>query len=157
MAEPGGWDVGTVEDEAHRLIEAAGGWWRSQQGSSDGNDPTGRARGTHGCTAASAGTDESGTDASSAEDSGTGARSATADEPAGCTACPWCRAKAAFGPIGADTFDSLAELLEAAALSLRLLAHNRRAEAESAAAAAGEDHERGAEGRPAQDGGPGER
>lgn len=43
-----------------------------------------------------------------------------------CRGCPWCRARAAAGPIGADTLDSLAHLLGAAAESLSLFAQSRR-------------------------------
>lgn len=43
-----------------------------------------------------------------------------------CRGCPWCRAKAAAGPIGADTLDSIAHLLSAAAESLSLFAQSRR-------------------------------
>lgn len=49
-----------------------------------------------------------------------------------CKGCPWCRAKAAAGPIGADTLDSLASLLGAAAESLALFAQSRRDAAHAA-------------------------
>ncbi|WP_153396510.1 hypothetical protein [Ornithinicoccus halotolerans] len=91
---------GSVEEEAHRLVRAAADWWQAQDGQS------------------------------------AGAWAATADaEPAGhekgpeatCTGCPWCRAKAALGPVGADTLLGVADLLGSAADSLRAYARSQGA------------------------------
>lgn len=100
------WTTGSVEEEARRLVDAAGDWLRTHQG------PVDRER--------------------AAEDAEPGVAPGADPGPghqagATCQGCPWCRAKAALGgPAGADTLESLADLLSSAAESLRLFAQSRR-------------------------------
>ncbi|WP_256841865.1 hypothetical protein [Ornithinimicrobium cryptoxanthini] len=112
MAEPSG--SGPVEQEARQLVEAAARWLAAVPDTGAYAD---RADEQESDTEGSAGT---GTGPGFGED---------VDGSAGaehlCRGCPWCRAKAA-GPIGADTLDSIAHLLSAAAESLSLFAQSRR-------------------------------
>lgn len=99
--------TGSVEEEARRLVEAAGEWLRTHQGGTSG----GRAAGDDGTE-----------DGPTAHDPD-GHR----DHAGTCQGCPWCRAKAALsGPAGADALEGLADLLAAASESLRLFARSRR-------------------------------
>jgi hypothetical protein len=99
-----------VEREARQLVEAAARWLtavpddRRYAGTSGAADPAG---------------------GSSEPDAGP-ERPGSPDGEQLCHGCPWCRAKAAVGPLGADTLDSVAHLLSAAAESLTLFAQSRR-------------------------------
>lgn len=118
-------DAGSVEEEAHRLIEAAGEWWRTQQ---EGAQAHSAAPGPSHAESDHAESGQSGQfESTQGGTTGSDGHQGSASEP--CTSCPWCRAKAAFGPIGSDTLVSLADLLAAAALSLRLYAESRRTDA----------------------------
>lgn len=105
--------VGSVEEEAHKLVRAAASWFGAA-GSAAGPDGA-----------------EAGSGPAGEESAGDGAEQGQGPgqdhEQELCTGCPWCRAKAAAGPIGADTLDSLADLLASAAVSLRHFADSRRA------------------------------
>lgn len=103
--------LGSLEEEADKLVQAAASWWQERQQTSRGS--------------------------AAAEGSGTGSEHTGESERGGersgeraCTGCPWCRARSAMGPIGSDTIDSLADLLDAAASSLRSFAAHRRADRE---------------------------
>lgn len=138
---------GPVEQEARHLVAAAARWLAAvpsppqeyadspdsrevpDGGGPDGGAPDGGARDgeAHG----------------EACDSGAHARAGDGEAgPELCTGCPWCRAKAAAGPLGADALESLAHLLGAAAQSLQLFAESRR---EQAAQAEGAEGAQGAE------------
>lgn len=112
-SDEAGPEVGSVEEEAHNLVSAAAAWFGTR---GDRRDRDTGATGTGG------------------PGSGHGEAS-YAEVPPGeqahdqvrCTGCPWCRAKSAAGPIGAETLDSLADLLAGAAVSLRHFADSRRA------------------------------
>lgn len=137
MAEP----AEAVQREARQLVEAAARWLSAVP------DPQEDARGADeqeyaGGTADQEGPAVPGSDEFVSEESSEfGAEETTLGPPPPdreehlCRGCPWCRAKAAAGPIGADTLDSLAHLLGAAAESLSLFAQSRRdaAHAERAA------------------------
>ncbi|USQ81670.1 hypothetical protein [Ornithinimicrobium faecis] len=124
-----------VEREARQLVEAATRWLSAVPDDSAGP----------GNTEYAARTGDLDTDAEAS--AGFGAGGVSAEGPLGqedqtredehkqerehaeehlCRGCPWCRAKAAAGPIGADTLDSLAHLLSTAAESLSLFAQSRR-------------------------------
>ena len=103
-------ETGPVEREARQLVEAASRWLSAVP------DP-----------AASVDERESGEyDDQPADEHAAGDHGAGSGEEHLCRGCPWCRAKAAAGPIGADTLESLAHLLGAAAESLALFAQSRR-------------------------------
>lgn len=124
MAEHAG--SGAVEREARHLVEAAARWLAAvpDEGAYAGAPvPEDHIGG------ASAGFDQSAEPFTAAD------RQAQLDEPEPdgsphreqlCHGCPWCRAKAAVGPLGSDTLDSIAHLLGAAAESLSLFAQSRR-------------------------------
>lgn len=115
--------TGPVEREARQLVEAAARWLSAVPDQQD--NPSSAA-------------DHSPEPTPEAEDAAEEAMADPHDAPAGdagehlCRGCPWCRAKAAAGPIGAETLDSLAQLLGAAAESLSLFAQSRREAAERA-------------------------
>lgn len=122
--------AGHVEREARQLVDAAARWLSAvpdnaayaERTGDLGADPgagTGFGGGESRAGAAEA---ESGPHRAEATFDGTGA----SGEEQLCRGCPWCRAKAAAGPIGADTLDSIAHLLSAAAESLSLFAQSRR-------------------------------
>lgn len=96
--------AGPVEREARQLVEAAARWLSVVPDNSEDAARTG--------------------DLGAAEQEQADAHEHA--EEGLCRGCPWCRAKAAAGPIGADTLDSLAHLLGAAAESLSLFAQSRR-------------------------------
>ncbi|GAA1143055.1 hypothetical protein [Ornithinicoccus hortensis] len=135
--EDDGRHVGSVEEEAHALVRAAAAWFGTQVGGKD--TPADEA--TEQATSEESGPRYGGGRGAGAPDSrGAGTADSwgagTADEQTAgeqhreqvlCTGCPWCRAKAAAGPIGSDTLDSLADLLASAAVSLRHFADSRRA------------------------------
>lgn len=108
-------EVGDVREEAARLVQAAGRWLDAvpsprtapEPGADAGEETESPPAGASGGEPAGASGGESG---------------ATAAGPS----CPWCRARAALGPTGADTLDSLANLLAMAADSLHHLADARR-------------------------------
>lgn len=112
-----------MEQEARQLVEAAARWLAAVP---DSGAYAERAGEQESDTEESAGTragfgEDVGPEGGSGEDVG--------PEAGGehlCRGCPWCRAKAAAGPIGADTLDSIAHLLSAAAESLSLFAQSRR-------------------------------
>lgn len=116
-AGPGG--VGPVEHEARQLVEAAARWLSAVP---DSGEYAGRTVDREADAEASAGLVDEPRDARGSEES---AGSETSGEHL-CRGCPWCRAKAAAGPIGADTLESLAHLLGSAAESLALFAQSRR-------------------------------
>ncbi|WP_154402174.1 hypothetical protein [Ornithinimicrobium cavernae] len=131
---------GQVEREARQLVEAAARWLSAVP---DDTEYAARSR------RSAAAAEESVPEESLPEESQAGERAAAEPRPgesvagesvagesvagesvAGedhvCRGCPWCRAKAAAGPLGADTIDSIAHLLSAAAESLSLFAQSRR-------------------------------
>jgi hypothetical protein len=116
---------GQVEEEARRLVEAAGDWLRTHREQAERAQQEERAQ--------------------QAE------RGAGQDHTT-CQGCPWCRAKAAFGANGSETLESLADLLGSAADSLRLYAQSRRGPERSGSeeSPAGESR---AEESPGEDGG----
>lgn len=124
MAEPAG--SGSVEREARHLVEAAARWLAAVPDEGAYAEASVTADDTGG---ASAGFDQSGERLTAAD------RQGQPDEPEPdgsahreqlCHGCPWCRAKAAVGPLGSDTLESIAHLLGAAAESLSLFAQSRR-------------------------------
>lgn len=132
--------VGSVEEEAHKLVQAASEWLQSRQeqatphtdGPHADSDPAARPAGED-PDAGSAGRSAAGDSepGPAAGHAATGQDSAPpGSAQASCTGCPWCRAKTAVGPIGAETLDGLADLLAAASHSLRLFAESRRAGAD---------------------------
>lgn len=104
--------LGSVEQEAHKLVRAAAEWLASDGGPGPGD-------------ATPDGPTQAADEGPQAGGPGTG--DSQPHEQATCTGCPWCRAKAAAGPVGADTLDSLADLLGSASVSLRHFAQSRRA------------------------------
>lgn len=85
----------SVEQEAHRLVRAAAEWWHARGEQAPPGQPA----------------------AGEAQPESDDATSAVP-----CTGCPWCRAKARFGPVGADAALGFADLLGSAADSLRAYA-----------------------------------
>lgn len=135
---------GPVEREARQLVEAAARWLSAVP------DPTPDSyadRSPESARAAGEMAEEEVADARATPGGKTGEigdakAGQTPEGEAGehlCRGCPWCRAKAAAGPIGADTLDSLAQLLGAAAESLSLFAQSRREAAERSEQPAPED------------------
>lgn len=106
---------GPVEREARQLVEAAARWL-SAVPDNDGY---------------AARTGDPVTDGAAPVGSATGEDTAQGSQEHLCRGCPWCRAKAAAGPLGADTLESLAQLLGAAAESLSLFAQSRREETQA--------------------------
>ncbi|WP_114908213.1 hypothetical protein [Ornithinimicrobium murale] len=124
--------AGQVEREARQLVAAAARWLsvvpddaEYAARTADPEPPAGSSAGSgEGGSGAAAPSEEGpGEDAA---DHGASGEDAAADAEHLCRGCPWCRARAAAGPIGADTLDSLAHLLSAAAESLSLFAQSRR-------------------------------
>lgn len=115
MPEPAG--TGPVEHEARQLVEAAARWLSAVP---DSGAYAGRTVDEETDAEAAGGSGDAGPSAAG------GPRADAAGEHL-CRGCPWCRAKAAAsGPVGADTLESLAHLLGAAAESLALFAQSRR-------------------------------
>ncbi|MCK0111676.1 hypothetical protein MWU75_05945 [Ornithinimicrobium sp. F0845] len=142
MAEPAG--PGSVEREARHLVEAAARWL-SAVPDTEQEYADGPAQGAHAQEAwAQDGRAQDGRGQDEDGQAQEGQAAGSAEEHL-CRGCPWCRAKAALGgPVGADTLDSIAHLLGAAAESLSLFAQSRRdaaAEAQGATA----DEERSAD------------
>ena len=133
MAEPSpegtpgpGTAGGHVEQEARQLVAAAARWLSAAPSAPQeyADRPDGGPKDARDARDATGATDSAGSPESergSAHDRGSG--------PEPCTGCPWCRAKAAAGPLGADTLESLSQLLGAAAASLQLMAQSRRDQA----------------------------
>ena len=115
-----------VEREARQLVEAATRWLSAVP---DNDEYAARTVDLEADAEASAGSGAAGlSDDGPRRDMGR-EHAQHADDSAQehvCRGCPWCRAKAAAGPIGADTLDSLAHLLSTAAESLSLFAQSRR-------------------------------
>lgn len=115
-----------VEREARQLVEAATRWLSAVP---DNDEYAARTVDLEADAEASAGSGAAGlSDDGPRRDTGR-EHAQHADDSAQehvCRGCPWCRAKAAAGPIGADTLDSLAHLLSTAAESLSLFAQSRR-------------------------------
>lgn len=125
--------TGPVEREARQLVEAAARWLSAVPDQQDDS----RSSADRSADPAPGSGEKGEVDVGEATEGSQG----TADGDAGehlCRGCPWCRAKAAAGPIGADTLDSLAQLLGAAAESLSLFAQSRREAAGRADGTAGE-------------------
>ncbi len=120
MAEQSG---SAVEREARQLVEAAARWLSAVPTPQEPAEErhTEYAEATPGQESARA---PRGAPAPQAESAGDPTQHAGREQL--CQDCPWCRAKAAAGPLGADTLDSLAHLLSAAAESLSLWASSRR-------------------------------
>lgn len=123
--------VGSVEDEAHKLVRAAAAWFGTEI-SGAGEARTSSAGSSAGHGSFRYARETAGPDAGDKGDTG-GHRADEEHDQVLCTGCPWCRAKAAAGPIGAETLDSLADLLSSAAVSLRHFADSRRTGQENAA------------------------
>jgi hypothetical protein len=111
--------LGSVEQEAHKLVRAAAEWLGSEEQHAAGAAAP-EAGGQPPDEARSAGDEEP---------PGRSREQAPGEphEQVTCTGCPWCRARVAAGPVGADTLDSLADLLASASVSLRHFAESRRA------------------------------
>lgn len=118
--EPGRPGGGHVEQEARQLVAAAARWL-SAVPSDGGEYGDSRQEGP----ATDRGDREQDSTARDSSD-----RAQAEHGPEQCSSCPWCRAKAAVGPLGVDTLDSLAHLMGAAAESLQLFAQARREQAE---------------------------
>lgn len=137
-----GWDLGGVEEEAQKLVEAARIWLRTQRSGGGGggggrgsdpwadltDDPAEPDAGAPRAEPETSGEPEASPaeepyDAASARASRAGSEG---HEP--CTDCPWCRAKAAAGGAGAgvEALEGLADVLDSAAVSLRAFAAHRR-------------------------------
>lgn len=138
-----------MEREARQLVEAAARWLSVVPDNPEYAAGTGDAG-----AAARARTDEG----DRAGDRGNTEETLGQEQAQGqehlCRGCPWCRARAAAGPIGADTLDSLAQLLGAAAESLSLFAQSRR-EAAGRESAGAEPAGAEPDERPGPDAGPG--
>lgn len=133
-----------MEQEARQLVEAAARWLAAVPDAGAYADRTGEQDdGAQGSAETEAGFGEHvGADAGGRE-GGPDGESAGSEHL--CRGCPWCRAKAAAGPIGADTLDSIAHLLSAAAESLSLFAQSRRdAQHHDQAGAGSRPHDDGA-------------
>ncbi len=137
MSEPRGgpsrgqqrWSVGDVEQEAEQLVAAARRWLQSVPMSARSGPPGERAADPWADL-----TDRVGEQPPRAADPGAGGPTAAPDQEHRCTGCPWCRARTAMGPVGAETLDSLADLLTSASESLRAFAEHRRERAHGEAA-----------------------
>ena len=105
MPEGSAGPLGSVEQEARKLVGAAAEWVRAYQ--QPGSGASGERH-----------TDPAGAEAETPQ--GEGHREET------CQGCPWCRARSTMGPVGADALESLADLLASASQSLRLFAESRR-------------------------------
>lgn len=139
-------ETGPVEREARQLVEAASRWLSAvpdPRASAEAGEPE-------------AGEREMGEPEVGEPEMGERDASAEAGEEHLCRGCPWCRAKSAAGPIGADTLESLAHLLGAAAESLALFAQSRR-EAGTRHATQQEGREPGQAAEDDGSGGPGDR
>lgn len=121
MAEPWREQVGSLEEEADRMVQAAAAWWGARRPEPAEDADTGAEARDAGHRRADRG-DEGG-----AGHWGRPREAESADNQT-CTGCPWCRAKSGMGPIGADALDGLADLLSAASSSLRSFADHRRAD-----------------------------
>lgn len=117
--------TGQIEREARQLVDAAARWLSAVP-----EDAEYAARTVDLEADAEAGAGSS--DEGQLEDVGNGPGREHTEEYL-CRGCPWCRAKAAAGPLGADTLDSIAHLLSTAAESLSLFAQSRREASQTAA------------------------
>lgn len=148
-----------MEQEARQLVEAAARWLAAvpdagayadrtgeQDDGAQGSAETEAGFGEH--VGADAGGPEAGGREPGGREGGPGGERADGERAGSehlCRGCPWCRAKAAAGPIGADTLDSIAHLLSAAAESLSLFAQSRRdAQHHDQAGAGSRPHDDGA-------------
>lgn len=113
----------SVAEEAHRLVRAAAHWLQSRDVVAAAHDPAGSQRGA---PDRASGAGEQADRASEATQKGRPKEGRPKEEGPTCQGCPWCRAKSAVGPPGAETLVSLADLLTSAADSLRSYAESRR-------------------------------
>lgn len=124
------WATGSVEEEARRLVEAAGEWLRTHPGDPGFGSATageGADAPEHDSDGVGAVTDRGGHGAEGPEVDSRSDAQAHEGAASTCQGCPWCRAKSALNtPAGVEALAGLADLLGAASESLRLFVQSRR-------------------------------
>ncbi|KRF25214.1 hypothetical protein [Phycicoccus sp. Soil803] len=125
--------VGTVAEEAARLLDALGGWATSAQAGYAAG-PGHAASGTDGSGTEEPGTHAGGADSTTPRCSSCGAPSGVGQAVA-CQLCPVCQGIGLLRSVRPETVDRLADLAGALAATLRDIAGQRRADTGSSGSA----------------------